>query len=511
MAISIYLFSTAISILALSGWFFGKNNTLVASAMQLLTGTAVLVLLGSSFFLGLDAESQFRYLLADMFLLAGTGMAGIFLSKRRGNYLSAVAAILMLIFPLHRGLIFRPGNGGLDKDAEILLALDPNTEVLDGFQLALEKWNLRAKPAFDPLSPERTGLDDYLVVDVPEKWEKKVEQILADLQQTEGVRWVEPNEVMLLDDGEGLTVNRENPSMLNDPGRKHLWGFELMEMEQLYRLLQNQKLQPHQKALIVILDSGVDSGHEDIKGNYVSLDSRWDSDPLGHGTHCAGIAAAVSNNGKGVASFSLQNDFVEVSSIKVLNGMGSGTQKAIIDGIITAADRGAAVISMSLGGRSSQKRQEAYREAVAYAAQKGSIVVAAAGNANANAKTFAPVNAPGIIGVAALDTLAGKAGFSNTVQDIAMGLSAPGVNIYSTIPNDEYASFNGTSMATPYVAGLLGLMKSLQPELDAKTAFRILSESGKTTRDQQLTGKMILPHKAIRILLEERTNFREAE
>lgn len=191
--------------------------------------------------------------------------------------------------------------------------------------------------------------------------------------------------------------------------------------------------------------------------------------------------------------------------------MGSGTQKAIIDGIITAADRGAAVISMSLGGRSSQKRQEAYREAVAYAAQKGSIVVAAAGNANANAKTFAPVNAPGIIGVAALDTLAGKAGFSNTVQDIAMGLSAPGVNIYSTIPNDEYASFNGTSMATPYVAGLLGLMKSLQPELDAKTAFRILSESGKTTRDQQLTGKMILPHKAIRILLEERTNFREAE
>ena len=147
---------------------------------------------------------------------------------------------------------------------------------------------------------------------------------------------------------------------------------------------------------------------------------------------------------------------------------GSGTQKGIIAGIIEAADRGAAVISMSLGGRSTQSRQQAYQDAVKYASQKGAVVVAAAGNSGQNAKDYAPVNTPGVIGVAALDTLGRKAGFSNTVQDIRMAVAAPGVQIYSTIPGNQYASFNGTSMATPHVAGVIGLLKSMNPNLNTQ-------------------------------------------
>lgn len=512
MATSIYLFSLITLMLALSGWFLGKNNKLIASVMRNLTGAVLLILLGCSFFLELTTENQLKYLLLDLLLVVFVGLGGIFFSHRMSIYLSIVAGVVILVFPLHRSLVLKSSPPlSIDPDAELLVAIDPEANDLADFQQALEKWDLRTEPAFEVESPERTGLDDYLLVDVPERWATDIEQILNDLHRSGAVRWAEPNELMGLDDGEGLLNSREAPTILNDPGMKYLWGFELMELEELYQLLKNQGIQARKKALIAILDSGVDAGHEDIRGNYVSLDPRWDNDPLGHGTHCAGIAAAVSNNGKGVASFSLENNFVEVTSIKVLNGAGAGTQKAIIDGIITAAEKGAAVISMSLGGRSSQKRQKAYEEAVAYAAQKGSIVVAAAGNANSNAKNFAPVNAPGIIGVAALDTLAAKANFSNSVGDIKMGISAPGVNIYSTIPDNKYTSYNGTSMATPYVAGLLGLMKSLDPDLDTSSAYRILHETGRESSSQQQTGKMILPHRAIRFLLETKLNFQEEE
>ena len=101
-----------------------------------------------------------------------------------------------------------------------------------------------------------------------------------------------------------------------------------------------------------------------------------------------------------------------------------------------------------------------------YAAKKGAIVVVAAGNSNMNAKDYAPANTPGVITVAALDTNLNRASFSNFVQDLDQGIAAPGVAIYSSIPGNKYAAFNGTSMATPYVAGLVGLMKSLQPDLN---------------------------------------------
>ena len=232
------------------------------------------------------------------------------------------------------------------------------------------------------------------------------------------------------------------------------------------------------------------------------MKSKHDNDPRGHGTHCAGIAAAVSNNGKGVASFSQNNEFVEVASIKVLNSMGMGTQKSIIDGIIEAADSGADVISMSLGGRSNQAKQTAYKKAVKYANQKGAIVVAAAGNSNRNAKEFSPVNAPGIIGVSAVDMELNRAVFSNYVQDIEMGIAAPGVDIYSTIPGNKYATYNGTSMATPYVAGLLGLMKSINPDLSTKKAHEILQSSGVKTKATKETGYFIQPAIAVKTMMD---------
>lgn len=259
-------------------------------------------------------------------------------------------------------------------------------------------------------------------------------------------------------------------------------------------------IKPQKRALIAILDTGVEGGHEDLVGNYQSTENRYDNDPIGHGTHCAGIAAAVSNNNIGIASLSPDNRFVQVTSIKVLNASGMGTQGKIIKGITQAADLGADVISLSLGGLSTKFRQKAYEKAVKYANKAGAIVVVAAGNSNANAKRYSPANTPGVISVAAVDTMLNRAHFSNTVQDLKMGVSAPGVKVYSTIPGNKYTYFNGTSMATPYVSGLIGVMKSIHPKLTTKQAYEILDKTGLKTNETAKTGKFIQPAAAIDLM-----------
>jgi thermitase len=156
---------------------------------------------------------------------------------------------------------------------------------------------------------------------------------------------------------------------------------------------------------------------------------------------------------------------------------------------------------MSLGGPSSDKIQRAYQQAVKYANKKGAIVVVAAGNENVNAIRRAPASVDGVITVSAIDESIQKAGFSNTVGDLKMGIAAPGAQIYSTIPNNAYEYFNGTSMATPYVAGLVGLLKSIKPKLTTKEVYKILNHTGKETKQTTKTGKLIYPAGAVKELL----------
>ncbi|MBK8705642.1 MAG: S8 family serine peptidase [Saprospiraceae bacterium] len=108
-----------------------------------------------------------------------------------------------------------------------------------------------------------------------------------------------------------------------------------------------------------------------------------------------------------------------------------------------------------------------------------------------------------------MDSELNRAVFSNYVNNIDMGLAAPGVNIYSTIPGSKYEAYNGTSMATPYVAGLVGLMKSLKPSLTTKEAYRILRDTGKNTRNTKETGKLIQPGAAVNALIGGREGGRE--
>ena len=112
------------------------------------------------------------------------------------------------------------------------------------------------------------------------------------------------------------------------------------------------------------------------------------------------------------------------------------------------------------------------------------------------------MKAKNAIAVAAIDTMLNKANFSSYVNDIEFGVSAPGVSVFSTMPDNKYKANSGTSMACPHVSGLVGLMRSLNPDLTTKEVFNILNATGKRTGDTAATGKLIYPIEAIKKVLQ---------
>ncbi|OGY18636.1 MAG: hypothetical protein A2900_02735 [Candidatus Chisholmbacteria bacterium RIFCSPLOWO2_01_FULL_50_28] len=209
---------------------------------------------------------------------------------------------------------------------------------------------------------------------------------------------------------------------------------------------------------IAILDTGIAESHPDVTGkvdewqNYTRSSSRYDRD--GHGTHVAGIAAALTNNGLGIAGTGYN---ARLYSVKVLDDQGAGYYSWIINGIYWATDNGAEVINMSLGGSSGSS---ALQDAVNYAWGKGVVVVAAAGNSGSTQRSY-PAYYDKAIAVAATDANDKKASFSSYGSWV--DIAAPGVNIISTIPNNDYDTLSGTSMATPHVAGVAALIKATFP------------------------------------------------
>jgi thermitase len=210
---------------------------------------------------------------------------------------------------------------------------------------------------------------------------------------------------------------------------------------------------------IAILDTGVDQDHPDLAAKLISnknfTTSTTVDDIHGHGTHVAGIAAAMTNNGIGVAGLGYSST---IMNVKVLGDNGSGYYSWIAGGIAWAADNGAEIINMSLGGSSSSSALE---DAINYAWGKGVVVVAAAGN-NGNSMPFYPAYYTNCIAVAGTDSLDRLAGWSNYGDWV--DVAAPGVNIVSTYlsaTNGGYNVMSGTSMASPHVAGLAALVLSV--------------------------------------------------
>ncbi|SDJ82617.1 S8 family peptidase [Sediminibacillus albus] len=205
---------------------------------------------------------------------------------------------------------------------------------------------------------------------------------------------------------------------------------------------------------IAVLDTGVDYNHPDLDSKTIRGYDFVDNDytPMdlnGHGTHVAGTAAAETNNGAGIAGMAPNT---RILAVRVLDANGSGSLNDIADGIRYAADNGAEVINLSLGCNCDTQTLE---NAVNYAWNQGSVVVAAAGNDGVST-TFEPASYHNVIAVGAVDRNDRRASFSN--YGTWVDVTAPGVDIAATVPNNGYSYMSGTSMASPHVAGLAGLL-----------------------------------------------------
>jgi subtilisin family serine protease len=232
-----------------------------------------------------------------------------------------------------------------------------------------------------------------------------------------------------------------------------------------------------QTAVIAILDTGTTVNHEDLLSTkFVDAfdvvhrmsgavdDNVTGPDGVGHGTHVTGTIAAQANNGVGIAGMA---PGVSIMPIKVLDSSGTGGLAEILDGIDYARLHGADVINMSLGGRAERFDSTSLAEFqatinTAYAA--GITIVAAAGNDGDGTVEY-PCAFVHVICVGATDNSDNHAFFSNT--NAYVDISAPGWNILSTVPTSVdptgYHSLSGTSMATPHVAALAGLIRSIYP------------------------------------------------
>ena len=246
------------------------------------------------------------------------------------------------------------------------------------------------------------------------------------------------------------------PPLPNDPYYGSQWALEKVGASQAWAFSRGRG------ALVAVLDTGVDLDHPDLASK-VRDDIDWDfvdgddvaEDIHGHGTHVAGIVAAATNNGVGVAGMGWE---ATILPIRVVGPAGADSL-ALAEAISYTVDHGADVINLSLGSQT--VCPPVVQQAVNYAHAHDVVLVAAAGNDGTNVQSF-PANCYYVLGVAATGPDDARADFSNYGTHITV--AAPGSNIYSTALGGGYEYRSGTSMATPYVAGLAALVRARYPD-----------------------------------------------
>jgi|CXWL01.1.fsa_nt_gi thermitase len=236
----------------------------------------------------------------------------------------------------------------------------------------------------------------------------------------------------------------------NDPMIAQQWQINRINCPQAWDFTHGSS-----SVVIAICDTGVQLDHPDLQAkilpdgyDFVNNDPDA-SDDNGHGTHVAGLAAAVTNNATGVAGTGYD---CKILPVKVLSGGGSGSWQGVADGITWAADHGANVINLSLGGSGNDP---VVTDAVNYAISQNVIVLAAAGNNGDTLKHY-PAAIPGVMAVASSDPDDSRSGFST--YGTWVHVTAPGNNVLATLLGSGYGNNSGTSMSCPVTAGVAGLV-----------------------------------------------------
>lgn len=291
-------------------------------------------------------------------------------------------------------------------------------------------------------------------------------------------------------------INTVEPNFLvssfsNDPLFSKQWNLQRLEIEKLWARGNGQGV------TVAVIDTGVSSNLKDldksrlVKGyNFIDRNKNFEDDH-GHGSHVAGTIGQDTNNKIGVAGIAYK---AKIMPLKVLGKNGSGTTLNIAEAIVYAADNGANIINLSLGGGMYTK---VLKDACDYAVKKGVTIIAAAGNESDGSSAY-PARYGSCISVAAADKNEMLAPYSNYGEGV--DIIAPGGNM-STLPSDGilqnapsllgegyphevdskgyFYYFQGTSMATPHVAGIAAILHQIGVREPAKLRSLLLSTAGK--------------------------------
>ena len=326
-----------------------------------------------------------------------------------------------------------------------------------------------AQPLFhaEPETPSTTGLERIYHLELAA--EADINKAVAALNANPNIEWAEPDYIAR------ATVAP------NDPLYAEQWGVAKIDAPAAWDVVTGTPA-----IVIAIIDSGIDLTHPDLQanlwvnpaevpGNGIDEDSNgyvddvrgWNfvngtnnvSDGGGHGTQVAGVAAAVTNNALGIAGVCWN---CKIMPVRVMADSGISNYSDIALGVKYAADKGAHVINLSLGGYA---YSNALRDAINYAVNDNNVVVVAgAGNDNVSTP-FYPAAYDNVIAVAGTTDVDTKADFSD--YGAWVDVSAPAVDIMTTYLGGDWGLANGTSLAAPFVAGVAALIRSQHPEWNA--------------------------------------------
>ncbi|QBI21713.1 hypothetical protein ER308_20505 [Egibacter rhizosphaerae] len=330
-----------------------------------------------------------------------------------------------------------PGTDAHDAEAqstgEVLVRFDDDLEAAETDDV------LAATDAARAVDPRAAEVAE---IDVIEPRAGEVEALAERLDDHPATEYAEPNWIV-------RSLDERNP---NDPAYPRQWGLARIEAPGAWHVTTGDP-----DVTVAIVDSGVDTGHEDLQEataegrNFIDGDDDTE-DAHGHGTLTAGVAAARTDNLRGIAGVCWR---CELLPVRVLDDDGEGTAAELAAGIRYSADEGAQVINLSLG---SSERSQTVARAIDDATEAGSLVVAAAGNAGDTERIY-PAAHEHTLAVAGSDEEDRRYPWSTHGDWV--DLAAPGCNISTSIESSSaYATFCGTSSASPVVAGVAALLFS---------------------------------------------------
>ncbi|GAA2620847.1 S8 family serine peptidase [Paractinoplanes durhamensis] len=279
------------------------------------------------------------------------------------------------------------------------------------------------------------------------------------------------------------TIGHTDAITANDPGYAGQWGVQHARVNDAWSAVRGDA-----RVTIAIVDTGVtklpDFGTRVLPGHDFVNNDDDASDDNGHGTMAAGVAAAGGNNRLGVAGICW---FCQILPVKVLDATGAGNYDNFAAGIRYAADHGATIISASFGGN---EDTQGLRDAVDYATGKGALVIAAAGNKGTTQPHF-PAAIPAALAVGGVDEKGARYSWSNYGASW-VDLTAPGCNPAQQ-RNGAIGQYCGTSSATPFVAGVAGLLAATDPAPSASAIRTALTTGARNGQVDAVGALAALP------------------